>query len=205
MGAGEAFQRHVVSVMGEGLTLARGARVLAEALSFEAKPGAFIEVRGPNGSGKTTLLRAIAGFLRPRAGRIVIEGAEEPAEALHYVGHQNALKSSISARAHVSYWTGLLGGADDADAALERVGLKRAADLPARVLSQGQQRRLALTRLLVAPRALWILDEPSAALDAEGRALLSDLIQNHCASGGIAVAAVHGALGPPSQTIEMGA
>lgn len=205
MGAAKAFQRHAVSVKGEALTLARGARVLAEALSFEAKPGAFVEIRGPNGSGKTTLLRALAGFLRPRAGKIRYSGAEEPAEALHYLGHLNALKLSISAREHVRYWAGLLSGEDNIEGALDRVGLTRAADLPARVLSQGQQRRLALTRVLIAPRSVWLLDEPSAALDADGRALLQDLIAEQIARGGIVFAAVHNALGPPSEVIALGA
>lgn len=186
----------------EALTLARGERVLFEGLSFTAEPGAYVEIRGANGVGKTSLLRAIAGFLRPRAGRVRIEGAEEPALALHYVGHQNGLKGAPSAAAHVRHWAGLF-AAHEGDA-LERLGLSRQRDLPARVLSQGQARRLALTRLAIAPRPIWLLDEPAAGLDGEGRALIVDLIAQHRAAGGIALAAVHDALGAePSQTVTL--
>lgn len=186
----------------EALTLARGERVLCAGLSFAAAPGDYVEIRGSNGAGKTSLLRAIAGFLRPRAGRIVIEGSEEPALALHYVGHQDGLKGAASARAHARYWAGLF-GVREGDA-LERLGLSRQRDLPARVLSQGQKRRLALTRLVIAPRPIWLLDEPVAGLDAEGRALIVDLIGEHRAAGGIALAAVHEALGAaPSQTVTL--
>ncbi|GAM99564.1 ABC transporter [alpha proteobacterium U9-1i] len=190
----------------EALAIARGGRVLFDGLSFEAAPSALVEIVGPNGAGKTSLLRAIAGFLRPHAGRIVLDGASESALAQHFVAHQNGLKPSISVRAHLRYWAGLLGGAGDERAALERVGLARAADLPARVLSQGQARRLALSRLLLARRPVWLLDEPAAALDAAGRALLSDLIEAHRAQGGVVLAAVHEPLVPtPSARVEVGA
>lgn len=186
----------------EALALARGGRTLFENLSLAAEPGAFVEIRGPNGAGKTSLLRALAGFLKPRSGRIAFENAEEPARA--FVGHLNGLKPTLSAAAHVAYWAGLFGGGGDG--ALARVGLAHAADLPARVLSQGQQRRLALTRLIVAPRPVWLLDEPAAALDEAGRALVGDLVRDHQGRGGVVFAAVHEALGPaPSQTIRLGA
>ncbi|HRP12093.1 MAG TPA: heme ABC exporter ATP-binding protein CcmA [Terricaulis sp.] len=187
------------------LTLARGARVLIEGLSFRAEPGEYVELRGANGTGKTSLLRAIAGFLRPKGGQVRIHGAEEPALALHYVAHQNGLKGAASVRGHLRYWAGLFGAPLDEAAALDQLGLARQADLPARVLSQGQARRLALTRLVIAPRPIWLLDEPAAALDAEGRAVLAGLIEAHRARGGIALAAVHEALGPaPSREIVLG-
>jgi heme exporter protein A len=188
------------------VTLQRGERVLVRELSFSAEPGAFVEIRGANGAGKTTLLRAIAGFLAPRAGRIVYETVEEPTLALHHVGHLNGLKRAASVRAHVRYWAGLFGVGVRVDETLERLGLARQADLPARVLSQGQARRLALTRLVIAPRPIWLLDEPAASLDAEGRALLSEMIASHRAQGGLVLAAVHEALGvEPSLTLTMGA
>jgi len=190
----------------EALTLVRGARVLVRDLSFEAGPGAFVEIRGGNGAGKTTLLRAIAGFLQPRAGRVVFSGVEEPALALHHVGHLSGLKGAASVRAHLRYWAGLFGVQSREDFALERSGLLAQADLPARVLSQGQARRLALSRLLVAPRPVWLLDEPAASLDAQGQLMLADLIDAHRASDGMVLAAVHEALGPaPSQTLTIGA
>jgi heme exporter protein A len=188
----------------DGLTAVRGGRVLFENLSFAAGAGAFVELRGANGAGKTSLLRIIAGYLKPRTGVVRLPGAEEPSLILHYLGHQNALKGACSVREHARYWAGLLGG--DAGDAIERVGLERQAALPARVLSQGQARRLALARLLAAPRPLWLLDEPAAALDQDGRMLLAALIEAHRREGGIVIAALHESLGPtPSQTVTIAA
>jgi heme exporter protein A len=190
----------------EGLAIVRGGRWLFEGMSFAAGPGDFVELRGANGTGKTSLLRAIAGFLHPRVGHIVFERAEEPALALHYLGHLNGLKSGADVHAHLRYWAGLLGGGGDLGAVLTRVGLSAQADLPARALSQGQARRLALSRLLLAPRPIWLLDEAAAALDASGREMLAALIQEHREQGGLILAAVHEPLGPtPSQTITLGA
>jgi heme exporter protein A len=204
MGAGEAFQRQP-EIRAEALTLIRGGRLLIDGLSFRAGPGELVEIRGANGAGKTSLLRALAGFLKPRAGRIEVAPSEEPALDLHYLGHLNGLKTSISARAHARYWAGVLGGGD-AEAALRQVGLERVAELPARALSQGQQRRLALTRLIVAARPIWLLDEPAASLDAKGKELLLSLIGAHRARGGSVLAAVHEPLGAtPSQTLTIGA
>lgn len=188
----------------EALALRRGARVLFEGLSFRAGPGDFIELRGANGSGKTSLLRAIAGLLRPAAGAIRIDGAEEPALSLHLLGHRDGLKGALSVRAHARYWAGLLGAGGDVEAALARVGLGRIADLPAQVLSQGQARRLALTRLLTAPRPIWLLDEPASGLDANGRALLDALIAEHRAGGGLVIAALHESLGVDGARVELG-
>ncbi|GIK50597.1 MAG: heme ABC exporter ATP-binding protein CcmA [Hyphomonadaceae bacterium] len=190
----------------ESLTLARGERTLLRDFGFAAGPGGFVEIRGGNGAGKTTLLRAIAGFLKPRAGAIAFEGVEEPSLALHYVGHLNGLKGGASVLAHLRYWAGLFGAAPREEEALTRLGLRAQAELPARVLSQGQARRLALARLVAAPRPVWLLDEPAAGLDAQGRGVLSALIEAHRAEGGVVVAAVHEALGPaPSQTLTVGA
>lgn len=194
------------SVRVEALTLARGDRVLCEGLSFAAGAGDYVELRGPNGSGKTTLLRALAGYVRPRAGAIAIAGAEEAPLALHYVGHLNGLKGAASVRAHLRYWRGLFSGAGDEGAALDALGLAGQADLPARVLSQGQARRLALARLALAPRPIWLLDEPAAALDTAGREMLHGLIARQRAAGGLVLAAVHEALGPaPTQSLALGA
>lgn len=188
----------------EGLTLARGARTLFEGLGFAAGAGEFVEIRGPNGAGKTSLLRAIAGFLRPRSGLILFSGAEERALALHYVAHQNGLKGQASVRDHLLYWAGLFASPAKEGVALAELGLERQADLPARVLSQGQARRLALARLVIAPRPIWLLDEPAAGLDAEGRALLAQMISAQRAAGGLVLAAVHEALGPaPAQTLAL--
>jgi heme exporter protein A len=197
--------RNPVALRVESLTLARGERLLFERLSFVAAPGDYVTLRGPNGSGKTSLLRAIAGFLRPQAGRIAFEGAEEAVEALHFVGHLNGLKGAATAAAHIFYWAGLFGAADtDAKIVLDGVGLASQAHLPARVLSQGQARRLALARLLVAPRPVWLLDEPAAGLDTAGKALLENLLDDHIGAGGQAIMALHEPLArAPSQTITL--
>jgi heme exporter protein A len=189
----------------EALTLARGGRVLFEGLNFSAASRAYIEVRGANGAGKTSLLRALAGFLEPGAGKITYGGVDEPALALHFLGHVNALKPTSNVGDHLHYWAGLLDGGFDEDDILARVGLRGLADRPARTLSQGQQRRLALSRLLIAPRPIWLLDEPAAALDESGRARVAELIETHRSNAGLVIAAVHEALGPtPSQTLDLG-
>jgi heme exporter protein A len=204
MGAGGPFQDKPGLTVHD-LAIARGGRVLFEALSFAVQSGGYAEIRGANGSGKTSLLRAIAGFLKPHAGRIVFDRVEEPATALHYLGHLNGLKLAASVHGHLRYWAGLLGADDERDA-LARVGLERIADLAARTLSQGQARRLALGRLLVAPRPVWLLDEPASALDANGRGMLVDLIAAHRAGGGVVLAAVHETLdAEPDQVVTLGA
>lgn len=203
MGEGEAFRARP-SVSAHNLAISRGGRTLFSGLSFSAHPGDYLELRGANGAGKTSLLRALARFLRPSEGAISVSDVEEPALALHLLGHRDGLKSALSVAAHTRFWAGLLGGdANATDAALARVGLAAIADLPARALSQGQARRLALTRLLVAPRPVWLLDEPAAGLDANAKALLVDLIAAHCADGGVVIAALHEQLGAPTQTITL--
>lgn len=204
MGAGRPFEGKPGLTVHD-LAIARGGRLLFEALSFAIRSGGYAEIRGANGSGKTSLLRAIAGFLKPRAGRIAFDDVEEPAAVLHYLGHLNGLKQAASVLEHARYWRGLLGGSEELEA-LARVGLQRIADLPARALSQGQARRLALARLLVAPRPIWLLDEPAAALDANGRDMLSQLIGAHRANGGLVLAAVHEPLSTaPDQVVTIGA
>lgn len=189
----------------EALALSRGGRLLFEGLSFALGGGAYAELRGANGTGKTTLLRAIAGFLRPHAGKIVFGGVDDAPLAIHYVAHANALKPNATVAAHARYWAGLFGGRFDITM-LDRVGLTGLEAREARTLSQGQARRLALARLLIAPRPIWLLDEPAAGLDASGHELISDLIARHRAEGGVVLAAVHQPLGPQSdQTLTLGA
>jgi heme exporter protein A len=188
----------------EGLCLARGGRTLFEGLSFATASGAYVEVHGSNGSGKTSLLRAIAGFLKPSGGRIAFENVEEPSLALHFVGHANGAKRETSVGEHLRYWSGLFGGASKEDFIAQTLGLEQVLALPVRTLSQGQARRLALARLLVVPRPIWLLDEPAAALDESGKAVLAQMIATQRDAGGIVVAAVHEALGPaPTQVVRV--
>lgn len=195
-----------------GLALKRGERVLAEDVSFGASPGAYVEVTGPNGAGKTSLLRALAGLLKPISGSISLYGNIGPldedgvAAAIHLLGHRDGLKPGLDPMAHMRFWVGVLGGEEDRIApALERVDLAHVATLPARTLSAGMSRRLALGRLIATPRPLWLLDEPAAALDRAGKALVAAIVTEHRAQGGIVIAAVHEPLGPePSLRLAMG-
>lgn len=187
----------------ESLAIERGGLRLFENLSFVAAPGAHVALTGANGAGKTSLLRALAGFLAPSAGRIRFT-VEEPAAHTHFLGHRDGLKGALEVREHVAFWRDLFGGTGDLKAALERVGLTRLTNLPARALSAGQSRRLSLARLLVAERPLWLLDEPAAGLDSAGKALLTELIAAHRAKGGVVIAAVHEPLGSPDVTVTLG-
>jgi len=188
-------------VVVSGLVAQRGGRALFAPLTVTLSPGRFVALRGPNGAGKTSLLRTLAGLLRPAAGRIEGRRAGAPlerealAEAALLVGHQEALKAARTPREELAYWAAALGGEPARLAlALRRLGLERVADRPCRTLSAGQRRRAALARLLVCPRPLWLLDEPGTSLDASGKALVSSLIAEHCASGGLVLAALHEAL-----------
>jgi heme exporter protein A len=191
----------------ENLALERGGRRLFEGLSFAAAAGELVELFGPNGAGKTSLLRALAGWLKPAEGRIRYGADADPAWAIHMLGHRDGLKPGASLAALARYWAGLLGGDEAACArALDRVGLGAIGTLPARMLSAGQARRLALTRLIVAPRPLWLLDEPMAALDDAGRGLVAALVREHLTGGGTVVAAGHDPLRvDAARTVRLGA
>jgi heme exporter protein A len=189
------------AIKAEDVALMRGGRTLFEGLSWSAGPGQLIELRGPNGAGKTSLLRALAGFLKPSAGAIRFDNAEAPFD-LHLLGHREGLKLNLSVAAHARFWAGLYGQDTRVCAsALERVGLGSIADLPARVLSQGQGRRLSLARLLIAPRPIWLLDEPAAGLDAQGKRLLDELVAAHRVEGGVVIAALHEPLGATADAV----
>jgi heme exporter protein A len=186
-------------LLAEGLGSIRGGRTLFQDLSFAIGAGEALMVVGPNGSGKTTLLRLIAGLLPPTAGRIALADSEEPvAEAVHFVGHLDALKGALTIRENLAFLRALFGDEGEAvDEALGRVGIGTLAMLPAEVLSAGQRRRAALARLLVTHRPIWLLDEPANALDADGQTLLARLMREHRGRGGIVVAATHARLDLP--------
>jgi heme exporter protein A len=193
----------------EDLAIRRGGRLIFEHVSFRAGPGDYVEISGPNGAGKTSLLRALAGLLRPAEGRVSMASnfgpldEDERAASIHLVGHRDGLKGPLSVGDHARFWRRLYGGADE-QAALERAGLARLADRPARTLSAGQARRLTLTRLLIASRPLWLLDEPAATLDLQARAWLLGLVGDHLAAGGLVVAAVHEPIGArPTMSVSL--
>lgn len=187
----QAFEQIVVTVT--GLCGQRGSRVLFENLDFSLPSGRALALRGPNGAGKTTLLLTLAGMVRPAAGSIAFAGAAaEGPPLLHYFGHQSAIKPRLSVAENLSFWSTLNGSSGIAvAAALDKVGLGRIAMLDAGHLSAGQARRLALARLLVSARPVWLLDEPMAALDSAGDALVGHLIDAHLDAGGVVIAATH--------------
>ena len=181
------------------LACVRGGREVFAGLNFAVDSGEALVVTGRNGAGKTTLLRVIAGLLEPAAGRLELSGGASDAglpEQAHYLGHRDALKPALTVLENLRFWYAFLGGRDAAIAtALETVGLGGLENLPAGYLSAGQRRRLSVARLVAAPRPVWLLDEPTAALDAAGPQRLAGLMQAHLAGGGIIVAASHGPLG----------
>lgn len=183
----------------EGLSVSRGGRPVIADVSFRLLAGHGLEIHGANGAGKSTLLRALAGLLRTETGTVRLDGGPAGAavaEQTHYLGHADGLKGALSARQNLGYAAGLFGhAAGGAAAALAGLGLSHVIDLPVAYLSAGQRRRVALARLLVAPRPLWLLDEPTAALDAAAQASLAGLMAHHLATGGLIVAATHGPLG----------
>ena len=191
----------------ESLALMRGDRLLFEGFGARVAPGEAVALTGANGAGKTSILRCVAGFIRPHAGRISF-GAAEPEEArsggLHFVGHQDGLKTLRTARDELAFqalWCG--GSAGGIETAIEALELEPLLDLEVRKLSAGQRRRLALARLAAAPRPLWLLDEPMAPLDAARRELFGRLMAGHLAGGGMILAAVHDPLPVPARIVEV--
>ena len=192
----------------EALVVGRDRQAVAGPLGLSLSAGDALVVTGPNGAGKSTLLRTLAGLLRPLSGRVRISGMAAPdgeaaralGEVAHYVGHRNAMKPAICVGDNLAFWQrflapGRAAAAPSVEAALDAVGLGGIAHLPYAYLSAGQQRRASLARLIVAPRPVWLLDEPTAALDAASQARFAALVTDHLDSGGIAVAATHQPLG----------
>ncbi|WP_328517771.1 heme ABC exporter ATP-binding protein CcmA [Devosia algicola] len=176
-----------------GLSTRRGDNILFRGLDFEISGGEALALRGPNGAGKTTLLLTLAGLIAPEAGQITFDGADsEGAPVLHFCGHQNAVKARLSVHENLNFWAVLNGRTGSAvAAALERVGLGDIAAIDAGHLSAGQGKRLALARLLVSHRPIWLLDEPMAALDSAGDQLIGALLDEHLEGGGLVIAATH--------------
>jgi heme exporter protein A len=201
----------------DSLVCERGGRQVLAGVSFTVSAGEALIVTGRNGAGKSTLLRVIAGLLRIASGRIAMSGGEDDAtlaEQSHYLGHQDAVKPSLSVGENLQFWTAYLGAPRGAPVgpALEAVDLAQLADLPAAYLSAGQRRRLSIARLVAVPRPIWLLDEPTSALDTPSQDRLTGLMRAHLSTGGLIVAAAHGPigldsarelrLGPPAETLS---
>ena len=182
------------------LECVRGGRRLFHGLNFTQTAGELLYVHGPNGSGKTTLLRTLCGLALPEAGEIRWRGqsirrlGEEYHREMAYVGHLNGVKDDLTAFENLKVM-GQLSGVDACEeramAALQRLELGGCAELPGKVLSQGQKRRVALARLLLAPRAMWIMDEPFNALDVKAVAMIQDILSEHLDNGGMVILTTH--------------
>lgn len=182
------------------LTCIRGGRRLFAGLSFTLKSSEVLVVTGANGSGKTSLLRVLAGLLPAEDGSISWAGeVGTPWDilkgALHYLGHREGLKPYLTVRENLKIWGDLYGSAENLSAAAKKTGVFPLLEFPLKFLSEGQKKRVNLARFLTTPKPLWLMDEPAAGLDKEGRALLASLIRDHLKTGGIVIAATHQDLG----------
>jgi heme exporter protein A len=193
------------------LACERGGRVIFRDVNFSLSRGEALSLEGANGAGKTSALRVIAGLLNPSAGKITfrdssheISDGEERGRFVGWLGHLDGIKNQMTVAENAHFFAALYGSEDDAGLTLERIGLARALHLPAQYLSAGQRRRLALARLILSKRPLWLLDEPLAALDSAGKKLIAELIVEHCEAGGIVIAATHDPLGVEAVTMIMG-
>lgn len=181
----------VVDLSGE-----RGGFVLFDSISFDLAPGGAMVLRGANGAGKSTLLRILAGLMPPADGAVHFGAEAAVPPARHYLGHANAIKTGLTVAQNVRFWADFSSESrerreDAADTAIEAFRLEALRDSPARYLSAGQKRRLALARLLASPAPLWLLDEPATALDRRSVSLLEQAVADHRRIGGLAILATH--------------
>ena len=200
---------------GRNLDCVRSERTVFRGLNFDLAPGGALILIGPNGAGKSSLLRMMAGLLRPAGGemRWVENGESEDAlddmdvhgARLHYVGHHDAVKPVLSAAENIRFWAHMRGGGEDEmRAALGVFDIKHLYDVPGRFMSAGQKRRVNLARIIAAPAPLWLLDEPTTALDKATIKRLEDAIQAHRDAGGMVVLSTHADVNTPgSETLNL--
>jgi len=173
----------------EGVSAFRGDRLVLDRISFAVAPGGAMLLLGPNGAGKSTLLRAIAGLKRIDAGKILFDGSDEFLGRMAYLGHLDGIKPGLTAAENLAFASRISGR--PVLPAMEALGIAPLAALPARMLSAGQKRRLALARLSVTGAPLWLLDEPTLGVDTASVAAFGHSLATHRAQGGIVVAATH--------------
>jgi heme exporter protein A len=194
-------------IMAENLSCERGGRLVFSNQNFALGSGEFLQLTGSNGSGKSSLLRLLACLSEPSLGKITLaDGAPELTlgQQAHYIAHSDASKSALTVTENLRFWSDFLGGGD-LTRALDSVNLSPLADYPVALLSAGQKRRLALARLALVPRAIWLLDEPSVGLDEASQKLLVTLMSNHLKAEGLIVAATHVPLGvKPQKNLHLG-
>jgi heme exporter protein A len=190
------------------LACVRGGRQVFSGVGFVVARGETLLVTGRNGAGKSSLLRMIAGLVRIADGRLALNDGDPDlplAEQVHYLGHQDALKPSLTAAENLGFWVRYFGGGEAIPAALAAVGIDTVAHLPAGYLSAGQRRRLSIARLIAVPRPIWLLDEPTSALDRAAQERLAELMRGHLTGGGMIVAAAHGPIGlERSRELQLG-
>jgi len=200
-----------LQLIAKNLTTKRGGRAIFKNLSFQLGAGEALVLTGPNGAGKTTLIRSIAGYLPLWEGTLELDGGPEDtplSEQCHYIGHKNAIKTSLTVEENLTFWAGFLansayssnsaghqGSVAAVGEALAQFNLTALRHIPGGYLSAGQTRRLGLARLLVAHRPLWLLDEPTVSLDTASQQILSGAINTHVKAGGMVLAATHIPLG----------
>lgn len=193
-----------MKIEGKGLACERGGRLVFTGLDFSAGGGRMLVLRGPNGAGKTSLLRLIAGLAEPAGGSLAFSGAGEADAELgphvHFVAHQDAIKLHLSVEENLVFWAGFLGGGD-IGTALDAMNLRALRGFQGQRLSAGQKRRLGLARLALAPRPVWLLDEPTVGLDTHSQGLLAALMTAHLEAGNIIIASTHVDLPVPSTDV----
>lgn len=188
----------------------RGGNVIFSNVSFAVAAGTALVVTGPNGTGKSTLLRITAGLLPQSSGTVELIGSSEEwpdvASAAHYLGATNAMKPALSVEENLVFWQAFLGESDcTLEEALDKVGLQGISHLPFGYLSTGQRRRVAIARLLLSHRPIWLIDEPTSGLDKASSQRFSELMGEHLARNGLIVAATHLPLGlANTQELQMG-
>ncbi|MGI9350523.1 MAG: heme ABC exporter ATP-binding protein CcmA [Rhizobiaceae bacterium] len=196
----------------ENLALCRAGQEIVSGISFSLAAGETLVVTGENGAGKSTTLRGIAGLLPLAEGTITLidetgKTFEQPVrEYCHYLGHQNGMKSTLTVRENLSFWRAFMGEElMTVEQALDEVELAHTINLPFNYLSTGQMRRIAIARLLVSDRPIWILDEPTAGLDAQSVSLFTEIAKTFCSENGILITATHHPLGlKNTQSLEIG-
>jgi heme exporter protein A len=203
-----------MELRGTDLGCVRGGRRVFAGVNFTVEAGTLLLLTGANGAGKSSLLRLIAGLIHPDQGTVSLDGGDDEltvGEQTHYLGHLDPLKGALTVMENLAFWLrflnagGTSGQSKMAERSLDTVGLGELADVPAGYLSAGQRRRLSLARMVAVPRTLWLLDEPTAALDAASQERLAGLMQTHLGDGGLIVAATHGPLGlPGAQELRLG-
>jgi heme exporter protein A len=191
----------------ENLTLERGGRIVFRAVALSLGDGQLMQLTGPNGSGKSSLLRLIAGLNEQAEGKITLAGGDDEltlGQQAHYIAHQEPVKGALSVSENLAFWRDFLKGGD-VDEALAAFDLSRLASYPAGLLSAGQKRRLALARLVLVPRKLWLLDEPTVGLDTASLERLAGVMAKHLDGQGMIIAATHVPLGrEPDVRLDLG-